>query len=473
MHCLNKNKKNIKKTFNYHTEKHRFRLYWLVSMLINLMPFSSLWAQHSDKELFEKFESHFALFDSLIFQVHPIKVASILDWPADYTGKSINQHLDSLLHNKVEKQIKAMKAETGLLISGQTYYRLDEGFSIDDDDALSRYLAKVQMELRWNFLSSSLINRKSRVNEIQIKGELERVALERKKMNEQINRQKEFFREEYDSLLAGILQLRIKNLELLNNAQQYLVSDRSISTDELLKILDEQAIAERSLATIPRNYPITEQLVRPQGGVIQLDTARLIRHIYKNDLLLHTNDLQVNLLQEQEKSTNYWRTLNLSPFFRYSYYLRPEIRNSSNIDAGLAFQIPIASSEGKKRKVLKAERLQKTLEKEDIKKLISENVHILFEEIERSNRGLSGEMKRIEKMKEYIKMRKENYERHIGEYNFMSRIKEYNHYLTCWENFYSHQYKRDCCIAELQNYLFGHSIMDFCIIADDTIKGTK
>lgn len=76
-------------------------------------------------------------------------------------------------------------------------------------------------------------------------------------------------------------------------------------------------------------------------------------------------------------------------------------------------------------------------------------------------------MKRIEKMKEYIKMRKENYERHIGEYNFMSRIKEYNHYLTCWENFYSHQYKRDCCIAELQNYLFGHSIMDFCIIADD------
>ena len=123
------------------------------------MPFSSLWAQHSDKELFEKFESHFALFDSLIFQVHPIKVASNLDWPAGYTGKSINQHLDSLLHNKVEKQIKAMKAETGLLISGQTYYRLDEGFSIDDDDALSRYLAKVQMELRWNFLSSSLIGR--------------------------------------------------------------------------------------------------------------------------------------------------------------------------------------------------------------------------------------------------------------------------------------------------------------------------
>ena len=96
MYCLNINKKNIKKTFNYHTEKHRFRLYWLVSMLINLMPFSSLWAQHSDKELFEKFESHFALFDSLIFQVHPIKVASNLDWPADYTGKSINQHFFSI-----------------------------------------------------------------------------------------------------------------------------------------------------------------------------------------------------------------------------------------------------------------------------------------------------------------------------------------------------------------------------------------
>lgn len=450
------------------------RFFLLASLILFYICPSIVCAQqYADKELFKKFESHFALFDSLIFSARPVKTLGKPSLLEDYTERTINPEVDSLLHDKVEKQIQAMKAETGLLISGQTYYRLDEGFSIDDDDALSRYLAKVQMELRWNFLNSSLINRKSRIKELQIKGELEKLSLEREHTNELINRQKEFFREEYDSLLAGVLQLRIKNLQLLNDAQQYLVSDRSISTDDLLKILDEQAVAERTLAAIPKDYPMTGQLAVPQGYIVRIDTARLIKQICQNYLLLHTHDLQISLLQEQEKSTNYWRILNLSPFFRYSYYLRPEIRNSSNIDVGLAFQIPIAASEGKKRKALKAERLQKTMEKEDIIELVSENVNMLFKEIERCNRGLSGEMSRIEKMKKYIKLRKDNYERHIGEYNFMSRIKEYNHYLTCWENFYSHQYKRDCCIAELQNYLSEHSIMDFCINANEFEKEMK
>ena len=105
-----------------------------------------------------------------------------------------------------------MKAETGLLISGQTYYRLDEGFGINDDDALSRYKAKIQAELRWNFLSSSLINRKSRIRELQIKGELEEIALERERIGKHIDRQKEYFQSEFDSLLSGVLKLRISNL---------------------------------------------------------------------------------------------------------------------------------------------------------------------------------------------------------------------------------------------------------------------
>ena len=89
-------------------------------------------------------------------------------------------------------------------------------------------------------------------------------------------------------------------------------------------------------------------------------------------------------------------------------------------------------------------------------------VDMLFIEIERANRGLSGELERIKKLRTYMELRKANYQAHIGEYNFLSRIKEYNHYLTCWENYYSYQYKRDCCIAELQNYLSGCSVLEFC-----------
>ena len=440
----------------------KLKLY--ISFLLGLWAFLGIQAQMSDRILFQKFGEHFSLLDSLIFSVGNVTGVKEKSINLKNSLNSVDASVDSLLYAKVEKQMEAMKAETGLLISGQTYYRLDEGFGIDDEDALSRYTAKVQVELRWNFLSSSLINRKSRLNELDIKGELERVGLERERIGKLIETQKEYFQEEYDSLLAGVLKLRIANLQLLSDAQQYLVSDRSISTDELLKIMDEQAIAERLLVTIPKDYPLAFQLVSPHGAEICVDTARFMKYICDNDLSLYEADLQIKLLNEKEKSTNYWRTLNLSPFFRYSFYVRPEARNTANVDAGLAFQIPLSGEQPRKRKALRAERFQKTMEKESLVNMVTEKVHFLFDEIERANRGLAGELKRIEKMRDYMQLRKKNYRGHIGEYNFMSRIKEYNHYLTCWENFYTYRFKRDCCIAELQAFLSGQSVLEFCTI---------
>lgn len=421
----------------------------------------SIQAQKNDKELFVQFENQFLLLDSLIFQQQFLQPSSLPEI-AEMSGRELQEAVDSLIYVKVENQMDAMKAENGLLVSGQTYYRLDEGFGIDDDDALSRYNAKMQVELRWNFLSSSLINRKSRLKVLDIQGELERVSLEQERFKECIEKQKEYFREEYDSLLAGVLQLRINNLQLLNDAQLYLVSNRSISTDELLKIMDEQAIAERQLEAIPRQYPSALQLVRPNGFVIQIDTANVRKHIAENDRTFYAADLQIALLREKEKSTNYWRTLNISPFIRYSFYARPEMRNSSNVDAGIAFQIPLNTQESQKRKALKTEQLQKEMEKEAMAVSIMEKVDMLLLEIERANRGLAGELVRIKKLRAYMELRKANYQGHIGEYNFLSRIKEYNHYLSCWENYYSYQYKRDCSIAELQFYLSGRPVSDFC-----------
>ena len=420
-------------------------------------------AQSVDKELFVKFENHFSLLDSLIFKQQPLKCSSFPEI-AEASGREVHAAVDSLIYAKVENQMDAMKAETGLLISGQTYYRLDEGFGIDDDDALSRYKAKMQVELRWNFLSSSLINRKSRLKMLDIQGELERLNLEQERFTEVMEKQKECFREEYDSLLAGVLQLRINNLRLLNDAQLYLVSNRSLSTDELLKIMDEQAIAERQLEAIPHSYPPALQLVQPDGFVIQIDTANVRKHIAENDQMLYAANLQIELLREKEKGTNYWKNLNISPFVRYSYYARPEMRNSSNVDAGIAFQIPLTTQESRKRKALKTEQLQKEMEKEALLASIMEKVNVLLLDIERANRGLAGELVRIKKLRTYMELRKANYQGHIGEYNFLSRIKEYNHYLSCWENYYSYQYKRDCSIAELQIFLSGRPVSDFCTI---------
>ncbi len=416
------------------------------------------------KDLFSGFERRFALLDSLIFknedvlqQRQQLHMYNIFDG----TGMLA---VDSLINDKVRMQKEALKAENGLLVSGQSYYRLDEGFGIDDEDALSRYDAKVQVELRWNFLSSSLVCRESRMKELDLEGKLERMAFLKDEIKELTEKQQVFFRTEYDSLLSGVLKLRIDNLKLLYDAQEYLVSDRSIGTDDLLKIMDEKAIAERQLETVPKDYPVASQLVYPAGAIVKIDTAGIRKHIMENCLMLQEADLQIELLQQQEIGTTYWRTLNISPFVRYSYYVRPQIKNSSNIDAGIAFQIPLTSQQSRKQKAMKAERMQKIMEKDILADYINGQVNLLFAEIERADRGLAGELERIRQLRKYLAIRKENYKGHIGEYNFLTRIKEYNHYLTCWENFYSYQYTRDCCIAQLQNYLPGHSVLEFCTI---------
>ena len=434
-------------------------LFFLCSICVN--------AQQTGRLLFQRFDAHFLQLDSLIFKCDHVASLSCLQTFGEDNQMYLENAVDSFIRNKVHEQQRAMKAETGLLVSGHSYYRAGDGIGVDPDenDALERYTAKAQVELRWNILSSSLINRKSRLDEISLQGELEQIALEQMRVSMGIEQQKEYFREEYDSLLASVLQLRINNLQLLNDAQLYLTSDRSIGTDELLKIMDEQAVAERLMASIPKEYPTASQLIQPEGKIIQLDTAMLKGYIREHALRLQATDLQIALLHAREKNANYWRSLSLSPFVRYSYYVRPEVSNPSTMDAGVAFQIPLSSQESRRRKALAAERIQKTVEREEQTRLLMEEVELILTEIERANRGLMGELKRIDVLREYMRLRRENYQGHIGEYNFMSRIKEYNHYLTCWENYYSYQYRRDCCIAELQAYLPQQSILEFCIIS--------
>lgn len=441
----------------------------LIILMLSSLPVDAQ-SQRKDELLFQRFETHFNMLDMLISRhVQSISDTGLIQMETAVQMPDLNT-MDSLIDAKVESQQHALKAETGLLFSGQTYYRAGKelGLDYDEDDALAAYSVKAQAELRWNIMNSSLINRKERFRELSLKGELERVSLEQEYANKMIKRQKEYLLKEYDSLLVSVLKLRINNLQLLTDAQMYLVSERSISTDELLKLMDEQAIAERLLETIPKDYPIASQLVRPQGGVtIQIDTAQLKSYIRENALLLHTLDLQLEIIRQKEETAGYWNSLSFSPFLRYSYYIRPEMKNSSNVDIGVAFQIPLSAQESRKKKALTAERLQKTMEKEEQTAMLMEEVEAILLEIERANRGLAGELKRIEVLREYMLHRRKNYQGHVGEYNFISRIKEYNHYLTCWENYYSYQYKRDCCIADLQVLLLQQSVFDFCIIKNE------
>lgn len=419
------------------------------------------------QRLFDTFEQRFVALDSLIF-VSSDADSATADHPAVHfqhwwIAQDSTSAADSLITNQVNAEVRAMKHETGLALTGQTYYRLDEGLALDEDDAVSRYKAKVQVELRWNFLNSSLIHRQGRQQAIELQGDIERIEMDKANLARLLAENQEFYQQKYDSLLSGILQHRLVNLTLMNDAQMYLLEHGNISSDEMLDIINDKAEAERALMAMSKTYPMTNDLSHPSGLVVEIDSAGLLSYIREHHADLHLLQLQSELLAQQMKNHSYWTKLNISPFIRYSYYFRTDLANSTNVDFGVNFNIPITGEAGKKRAAMDAKRMIIDKEKEETTKKIEENIRAILLDIERLNRVSTAELHRMQDLKRYLQIRSHAYLNRKGGYNIILRTKEYNTYLVCWEKFLSYQYQRDCLLMTLQTYLTDTSIFDFCV----------
>ena len=423
--------------------------------------------QDGSQRLFDTFEQRFVALDSLIF-VSSDADSATADHPAVHfqhwwIAQDSTSAADSLITNQVNAEVRAMKHETGLALTGQTYYRLDEGLALDEDDAVSRYKAKVQVELRWNFLNSSLIHRQGRQQAIELQGDIERIEMDKANLARLLAENQEFYQQKYDSLLSGILQHRLVNLTLMNDAQMYLLEHGNISSDEMLDIINDKAEAERALMAMSKTYPMANDLSHPSGLVVEIDSAGLLSYIREHHADLHLLQLQSELLTQQMKNHSYWTKLNISPFIRYSYYFRTDLANSTNVDFGVNFNIPITGEAGKKRAAMDAKRMIIDKEKEETTKKIEENIRAILLDIERLNRVSTAELHRMQDLKRYLQIRSHAYLNRKGGYNIILRTKEYNTYLVCWEKFLSYQYQRDCLLMTLQTYLTDTSIFDFCV----------
>jgi ribosomal protein L17 len=155
--------------------------------------------------------------------------------------------------------------------------------------------------------------------------------------------------------------------------------------------------------------------------------------------------------------------MNISPFVRYSYYFRSLLPNSTNVDLGINFSIPLTLQTNKKRAVVDAERLIVDMEREQLEQKIIENIHTILLDIERLNRTSVSELNRLQELKQYLQVRSNAYNNRKGGYNIILRTKEYNTYLLCWEKFLSYQYQRDCLLMSLQTYLPNVSVFEFCV----------
>jgi hypothetical protein len=444
------------------------RLHIILAILCLCHPLLS--AQDEGSQLlFEQFEQRFAALDTLIFAsngepntqtLYHDSTVFMQHW---LIGKAYVAERDSLVDNKVAAEIKTLKHETGLALTGQTYYRLDDGLAIDEDDAVSRYQAKIQVELRWNFLGSSLIHRDSRVRELELQGDLARVDLDKVNIASLVADHQDYYRQKYDSLLSGILRHRLFNLTLMSQAQMYLLQHGNISSDEMLNIINDKAEAERTLMACAKLYPYAQDLAHPAGLVVKIDSATLLDYVRTHHPDLTKLQIQSEILMQQMQNRSFWREMNISPFVRYSYYFRSLLPNSTNVDLGINFSIPLTLQTNKKRAVVDAERLIVDMEREQLEQKIIENIHTILLDIERLNRTSVSELNRLQELKQYLQVRSNAYNNRKGGYNIILRTKEYNTYLLCWEKFLSYQYQRDCLLMSLQTYLPNVSVFEFCV----------
>lgn len=424
-------------------------------------------------DIIGRFDAAFAALDSAIFGAsasrHLLGDTGALGEASPQGTKyaavsAISPELDRALNELTLARIREGNARTGVQLMGQAYYRPNHDLGMDEEDGVSRYRAKVQAEVRWYLLQSSLFGRKGREREARLREAIARAGYEKEVTDLTDTRFRELLTEHYDSIMAGVLQHRVATLRLLNDAQSYLLEGQRISADEPVRTLDELMKAERKLNAIPGKYPAAQILDGDLRMTVIVDSAALIRHVESTQGDMRLLALRSELLAEQERNIRWWQKWNVAPFARYSFYERPDMPNSSNIDIGLSFTIPLSFETRRKKATLRAEREVLAAERERISRRITDKVALRTAEISRLNLEAEGEARRIASLRDYLQRRGRAYAAGKGEHNRLAQAREYTLYLESLERMIELQYRRDCLVADLQALLPDRSILDFCTV---------
>ncbi|MDE6636654.1 MAG: hypothetical protein K2K32_00300 [Muribaculaceae bacterium] len=431
--------------------------------------------QKSDSIL-SLFEDRFIVLDSLILgEDNPHKNVSsdiFIQASQKYGDTLLADSLyNAALDKSVEAQAKYIKSPPGLQITGQTYYRLDDNFNLnEEDDAVSRYNAKFQAEIRWNFFNSGLYNTKGKIREVQLQADIDKIAYQKETRGTEYARQREFYRSMQDSAMCRILSHRVQNLSLLSDAYMFLLNYENISSDEIMLILSEKAEAERKLVGLTVRNLEASDLSSPDAFIVRLDTAKFLSYISENQADFKIARKRQELFEQRAKNAKYWEDVDVSPFIRYSHYTRSFLSNSANVDAGIYFKFPINNEAKKQRAAFRAQGEAIGAEQFLRMRQIADEVAYVATEVERLNNSIVGEYNRSLELKKYLEMRTNAYENRKGEYNRLARMKEYNAYLLCLERLLEFQYSRDQQIASLAKFLAGENVSDFCSIENLTFS---
>ena len=405
-----------------------------------------------NENVLKHFKNRFAQLDTLLN--HPIWVKSpVINLGLNSQHTADIRNTDSLYWSKTAHEQLAIARHHGLEVTGQVYARPDAYFDADNDneDQVSKYKVKTQAELGWNIINSKFYQGKEKKAKVALANELSRLQSKKRMTADIYEKAAEELTEQYNFYIGTIIAHRLDNLDIMNEAYQYMLEKDRISNDKMLKVMNEKLEAEYDISILCSDRDISNKpIYRMKPTRIQVDTTALWHHIDEESIDARIVMVKEQIADNDSKLANYLSTTRITPFARWSSYWQSNNKISNNGDIGVRFTIPIYNENPRKRKALETEKeIIRSSRSTDVKE-IKQSVGILLKRIENLNHAIANEAFHIEQTGKYIDMRRFAYKNQKQGYNYLMRMDEYTGFLESMERMYKLMLNRGLAIINIE-----------------------
>lgn len=405
-----------------------------------------------NENVLKHFNNRFAQLDTLLN--HPIWVQSpVINLGLNRQHTADIRNTDSLYWAKTAHEQLAIAKHNGLEVTGQVYARPDAYFDADNDneDQVSQYKAKTQAELGWNIINSKFYQGKEKKAKVALANELSRLQSKKRLTADIYEKAAEELTEQYNFYIGTIIAHRLDNLDIMNEAYQFMLEKDRISNDKMLKVMNEKLAAEYDISILCSDRDISNKpIYRIKPTRIVVDTTALWRHIDEESIDARIVMVKEQIADNDSKLANYLSTTRITPFARWSSYWQSNNKISNNGDIGVRFTIPIYNENPRKRKALETEKeIIRSSRSTDVKE-IKQSVGILLKRIENLNQAIATEAYHIDQTGKYIDMRRFAYRNQKQGYNYLMRMDEYTGFLESMERMYKLMLNRGLAIINIE-----------------------
>ena len=405
-----------------------------------------------NENVLKHFKNRFEQLDTLLN--HPIWVKSpVINLGLNSQHTADIRNTDSLYWAKTAHEQLAIARHNGLEVTGQVYARPDAYFDADNDneDQVSKYKVKTQAELGWNIINSKFYQGKEKKAKVALANELSRLQSKKRMTADIYEKAAEELTEQYNFYIGTIIAHRLDNLDIMNEAYQYMLEKDRISNDKMLKVMNEKLAAEYDISILCSDRDISNKpIYRIKPTRIVVDTTALWRHIDEESIDARIVMVKEQIADNDSKLANYLSTTRITPFARWSSYWQSNNKISKNADIGVRFTIPIYNENPRKRKALETEKeIIRSSRSTDVKE-IKQSVGILLKRIENLNQAIATEAFHIEQTGKYIDMRRFAYKNQKQGYNYLMRMDEYTGFLESMERMYKLMLNRGLAIINIE-----------------------